>query len=106
MGIEKQIDLDLAAFSIEAIKRAAYRYSDRFAFDMAVVAGKAACTLTFEDSKGPEFIEATISAFRKELLDQDLRIAIRAETEGVRNLILAHAFSRTDLVSNGPIQDD
>lgn len=106
MGIEKQIDLDLAAFSIEAIKRAAYRCSDQFAFNISVTADSAACTLIFDGSKSPESIDAAVVTFRKELLDQDLRIAIRAETEGVRNLILAHAFSRTGLVSDGPIQGD
>lgn len=106
MGIEKQIDLDLAAFSVEAIKRAAYRCSGQFAFNVNVGAGWAACTLIFDDGKSPEFIETAVSAFRKELLDQDLRLAIRAETEGIRNLILAHAFSRTGLVSDGPLQDD
>ena len=36
----------------------------------------------------------------KELNDQILRIKINTETESVRNLILAHAFSKTDFVKD------
>ena len=35
--------------------------------------------------------------FRNEVLDQDLREVIGAETAGVRNAVLAYAFSRTGL---------
>ena len=34
----------------------------------------------------------------KELNDQILREKISQETEGVRNLILAHAFSKTNFI--------
>lgn len=106
MGSERRIDLDLNAFSIEAIKIAAYRCSARFAFDVTVNGGSAACRLIFDDGTSPEGIEHAVSEFRKELLDQDLRLSIRTETESVRNLILAHAFSRTGLVSDESVQDD
>ena len=36
----------------------------------------------------------------KELNDQILREKISKETEGVRNLILAHAFSKTNFIEN------
>jgi len=36
----------------------------------------------------------------KELNDQVLRVKISADTESVRNLILAHAFSKTDFVKD------
>jgi His-Xaa-Ser system protein HxsD len=38
------------------------------------------------------------SEFYRHLADQQLREKVREETQGVRELILAHAFSRTDLV--------
>jgi len=39
-------------------------------------------------------------------LDQDLRETLKVETEPVRNLILAHAFSKTGIISHEPISDD
>jgi His-Xaa-Ser system protein HxsD len=44
--------------------------------------------------------ESFISEFTKEVLDQDLREKIKSETESYRNLILAHAFSKTTLIEN------
>ena len=106
MSIEAKIDLDLASFNLEVIKRAAYRYSDRFAFDVSTSGNSAECTLFFDEAKSPEFVQLAISDFRKELIDQDLRQAIRAESEAIRNVILAHAFSRTGLVKSESVQDD
>jgi len=36
--------------------------------------------------------------FCNEVLDQELREEIAAETRGVRDLLLAHAFSKTSLI--------
>ena len=106
MSTEKKIDVDLNSFNLDAIKRAAYRCSNRFAFDMVIAAQTASCTLIFDDDKSSDFVELAISVFRKELLDQDLRQSIRAETENVRNVILAHAFSLTGLLKDEPVQGD
>jgi len=106
MSVNRQLEIDLEAFGLDSIKRAAYRFSDRFAFDIALAGTTAHCTLIFPESDSSSSIDAKIAAFRKELLDQDLRSSIRAETEHVRNLILAEAFSRTGLVSDEPLQGD
>ncbi len=45
--------------------------------------------------------ETILENFKKEVLDQDLREKIAKETEEVRNLILAHAFSKTSIIKNG-----
>jgi His-Xaa-Ser system protein HxsD len=41
-----------------------------------------------------------VESFKKEVLDQDLRLKLKAETEPIRNLILAHAFSKTGLIAD------
>jgi len=106
MTKEQRLDLDLEAYSLDSVKRSAYRFSDQFAFDLVVEGRVARCTLIFPDAVSAEAIETSVVAFRKELLDQDLRQAIRSETANVRNVILAHAFSQTRLVSHEPVQDD
>ena len=106
MSKAQRLDLDLEAYSLDAIKRSAYRFSDKFAFDMVVDARMAHCALIFPDAAAADVIEASIIALRKELLDQDLREVIRSETANVRNVILAHAFSQTGLVGHEPVQDD
>lgn len=106
MSRDERLDVDLEAYSLDAIKRAAYRLSDKFALDIQLDGRFARCTLTFPDIASPAAIDASILAFRKELLDQDLRQIVRRETENVRNVILAHAFSQSGLVSHEPLQDD
>jgi len=106
MSIEQRLDVDLDAFNLDAVKRAAYRFSDKFAFDVTVDGRTARCTFIFPDGSAPAAIEAAITAFRKEMLDQDLRQTIRGETEQVRNIILAHAFSQSGLIHDESLQDD
>jgi His-Xaa-Ser system protein HxsD len=43
-------------------------------------------------------IDEVVRQFFQELLDQELREQIAEETAPVRTLILAHAFSKADLI--------
>jgi len=40
-----------------------------------------------------------LADFKKEILDQNLRLKIKRETEPMRNLILGYVFSKTGLQS-------
>jgi His-Xaa-Ser system protein HxsD len=93
----------LAVFSLESIKRSAYRFTDRFAVDIHVDGSVASCVLNFDAETSEEMVGRTVAAFQKELLDQDLRAKVREETRDVRNLILAYAFSRTGLTADDTI---
>jgi His-Xaa-Ser system protein HxsD len=93
------VTFDGAIYSITAVKKAAYRFLDAFSADISTEGAVIKCALTFTSERGTEAIERTISDFRKEVLDQDLRESLKRETEPVRNLILAHAFSKTGIVS-------
>jgi His-Xaa-Ser system protein HxsD len=81
--------------SVDAIQRAAYRFSDRLSCELAPGTDEHRCTLT---AVGDNDAGATVSDFRTEVLDQVLRERIRLETEPIRTMILAHAFSRTGVV--------
>jgi His-Xaa-Ser system protein HxsD len=58
------------------------------------------CQISAISEKGKIDIEAEINRFKNEVLDQDLRQTIANETVTMRNVILAHAFSKTGLQSN------
>ena len=83
---------DESLVSSDSVKRAAYRFSDRAAFDFERTEGKLRCTLRFTPSIASSRAAAIAHGFRIEVLDQDLRAAIAAETEPLRNAILAYAF--------------
>jgi His-Xaa-Ser system protein HxsD len=92
-----ELSFDASAHTLDAIQRAAYRFCDRFSIDLRREEDAFICTLFFPDDQTAT--EGTIADFRSEVLDQVLRERIRAETEGTRNLILALAFSKTDLAT-------
>ena len=92
-----QLQFSSAVFSLDTIKRAAYRLSDRCAFEFQIAGDEITCSLFFGDGVTSEEASLIANDFRNDVLDQDLRQSIREETAAVRNAILAYAFSRTGL---------
>lgn len=89
------LTFDAAASSMDALQRAAYRFADRFSCELIAGEDEHRCVLSPVADEVD--VEAEVAAFRTEVLDQVLRQRIRAETEPLRTMILAHAFSKTGL---------
>ncbi len=92
------LSLDTSIYSLDSIKKAAYKFADKASVIISPSSGTVV-TIVFhfvgrQTEGGPDQV---ISDFCNELLDQDLRDRIKKETEPLRNLLLAHAFSRTTL---------
>ena len=89
---EPTILVDPRVYRMSAVKKAAYRLGDRCFVKLEVLAdGTIRVTLTAKSAGVPaDILEGE---FLNELLDQDLRETIADETERVRNLLLAQAFS-------------
>ena len=95
---ELLILVDLKVFSLSAVKKTLYvlgalataevQLRDEFTADIHY-------TLRTGSPLGDDFP----IRFQQELLDQDLRESISSQTEGVRNLIIAHALSRVPLIN-------
>jgi His-Xaa-Ser system protein HxsD len=100
------ISFDSRVFSLVAVKKAAYKYMGSFSADINIKDNEVICVLNFTSPRTDESCARLIDDFKKEILDQDLRETLKSETEPVRNLILAHAFSKTGIVSNEPVSDD
>ena len=90
--------IDLSVYSKEVIIS--------FFTDFHIFTGKLVCKdkvtaviefIKFEDGYDKENVRELIV---KELNDQVLREKISQETEGVRNLLLAHAFSKTNFIKD------
>jgi His-Xaa-Ser system protein HxsD len=92
---ERELTFDRSTHSADAIQRATYKLSDRLSCDLASEDVVFRCTLHIQQ-EDPD-VDALISEFRNEVLDETLRERIRDETKEVRNLILALAFSNTGL---------
>jgi len=94
------IFIDLSVYRLGAVKKAAYKFGDRFHVLIEVFeAGRAKVVLKAKARLPDPYYSA--GEFCNEVLDQELREVVASETEGVRNLILAQAFSKTSLIDEG-----
>jgi len=91
--------VDLRVYRLAAVKKAAYRLADRCTAVIGEI-GDGVLPISLVLDAGTTEAAATTAArlFLRELLDQELREHIAEETAPMRALILAHAFSRTNLV--------
>lgn len=85
------VDFAEGIYPPDAFKRAAYALMARASVAIEPKDGRIHCLLTPAIGQDLVLLEAD---FRREVLDQDLRISTERDTEGVRNLILGLAFSR------------
>lgn len=97
------VEFDARAYSLLAIQKACHRFSNRASFDVHVVQteGTNAIKVTLQLLKGTadDLLTELVQLLQNEALEQQLREQIRTQTEGVRNLVLAYAFSRTGLIA-------
>jgi His-Xaa-Ser system protein HxsD len=91
----REVLFDRQVYATEAVQKAAYRFIDRMAVNLQVTDTHVRCEIFVDpEVRMPDDV---IREFQKEVLDQHLRLKIASETESIRHLILAHAFSRTGL---------
>jgi His-Xaa-Ser system protein HxsD len=93
-----QVEFSLTVYRLSAVQKAAYNYSGKFncnidQSDNTIKVFLLAKNATFDP-------DAAVADFCTEVLDQHLREIVAEETEGIRNLLLAQAFSRTSLIGN------
>ncbi len=89
---ELELNFDVRIFSLDTIKRALYRFSDKCSFDIQLKDNDITVIIY---AKVDEDLSAKI---KNEVLDQDLRDTLSQETANIRMLILANAFSNTGLI--------
>lgn len=90
---------DSSIYSLTAVKKAAYKFAKICSVHLQPSENGITATLNTIDTSLSDTDKVTIAgALCNEAIDQDLRESISAKTEGVRNLILAQAFSKTSLL--------
>ena len=100
------VTFDKMVFSLMAVKKAAYKYLRSFSVDISAQGEQIHCQLTFSSHISDVERGWLIEDFKKEVLDQDLREILKSETEAVRNVILAHTFSKTGLINDESLSRD
>lgn len=95
--------IDLRIYRLAAVKKAAYRLADRCTAVLGTMDEPfLSVSLRFKPATPESAARETARTFFQELLDQELREQIAEETGAVRTLILAHAFSKVDLIKREP----
>lgn len=88
--------LDNSVYRASAIKKATYKFGDRCHLHIENQEGRTKVILR---AKRPlENIEYLAGEFCNEVLDQELREVVATETSGIRDLLIAQAFSKTSLI--------
>lgn len=98
-GVPQEVQFSSAVYDLETIKRAAYRFTARLAFNFFPEGESIICHITPLSDEDETQTTIAINEFRNEVLDQDLRRSIAQETAATRNVVLAHVFSKTGLQS-------
>ena len=94
------IEFDSSVYDADSIKKAAYKFIDRFSVNISRSETNFLCDISFSPDISQEFKSECIREFQKEVLDQDLRKSIAIETGSYRNAILSLAFSSTKLIQD------
>lgn len=90
------VEFDAASHSLLAIKKALYRISDVATAEIALT-GNTICCRLFPLSSKDSSTHDLVNRLRREVLDQDLREQIAAESKPYRDIILGYVFSKTGL---------
>ncbi len=92
------LTFDSRIYRLSAVKKAAYKFCGLFHIHIEQSDQITEVRLTPKDSSAP--IDTLVGEFCNEVLDQDLRETVAEETVGIRNLLLAQAFSKTSLIDS------
>ena len=93
---EITLTFDQATAGLDALQRSAYAVAAEMTVDIRVSGSDYTCTL-FPRGRDADADELG-HRFRAEVNDQILRARIAKETEALRNLVFALAFSQTGLI--------
>lgn len=91
------LEFDSSVYRLSAVKKAAYRFGDR-CFVQITSPGGANIQVTLRARDPAGGVEALVGEFCNEVLDQELREVVAEETESVRDVLMAQAFSAISLV--------
>jgi His-Xaa-Ser system protein HxsD len=100
---EVSVEFDLAFVSAEALLKACHWFSRDFVCEMRRKDDAAAeVVLAPRDPAAPFDPGATKDAFKTSTIDFALREKIEAKTSGIRDLLLAKAFSESGVLEDSP----
>jgi His-Xaa-Ser system protein HxsD len=96
------LQIDLALYSVDAVMRTAYKFTDRCYLFLSRAGGSLIAAIV--PKRKDADLEDLLGQFSNELIDQRLRESLDQQFGQVRTLIVAQAFAEGNLLD--PAQDD
>jgi len=94
-GVESFI-VDPKVYRLDAVKKAAYKFADKYFVEVSMPEPQY-IRVSARHKSGSKLSKDEQQEFLNEILDQELREVVAEETRGVRDLLLAQAFSKVSL---------
>ena len=94
---KKTLKFDAGIYRASAVKKAAYRFSDRLHCHIKPDDRRDGLRVTIRPRMGGD-VEFLAGEFCNEVLDQELRELVAEETRPIRDILMAQAFSAVSLV--------
>ncbi len=99
LGSMIAIELDTSLYGLDAIFRAAYRFTDRCYIFLARVPEASTLVVVTLMAKQPAAdLRPLVGELCNELIDQQIRLALAREAGPLRDLIVAQAFAEGNLL--------
>lgn len=93
------LELDLSIYSVDAILRAAYKFTDRcFILLQPDETREDRCVVFLAGKTSSSELGTVLGEFTNELLDQQLRERLEAQFGAIRTLVVAQAFAEGNLL--------
>jgi His-Xaa-Ser system protein HxsD len=92
------VKFDATVYRLNAIKKAAYKFGGHF--HVLIEQHDHVVEVRLKPKESCNSPDAFVGEFCNEVLDQELRETVADETAGIRNLLLAQAFSKTSLIDS------
>ncbi len=92
--MNKNFSLHTSLYSKDVILKSAYKLSNYFSIDLDIKGQSFQVLLSANKAATSDSFSFAVDEFKKNIVDEQLREKLKAETENERNLILGIAFSK------------
>lgn len=92
------VNFNTSVYRLNAIKKSAYKFGGLF--HVLIEQRDRIIEVRLKPKESCKSPDAFVGEFCNEVLDQELRETVAEETAGIRDLLLAQAFSKTSLIDS------
>ena len=92
------LEVDTRIYSLEALFRVCYAYTDRCYLFLEPATKEAVVTVRITAKQSDSDLNIIAGEFSNALIDERVRRDIAAETASIRELIVAQAFAEADII--------